>query len=79
MTVTMKDAVLWDVTPYGSCNSRHSSEVSVATRATRRSIREDSECAPCKMVTNWAPSVCKAKALLSASAFITVRIHSCSG
>jgi hypothetical protein len=39
--VTMKNGVFWDVTPCGSCKNRRSSETSVPTRTTRRSIPED--------------------------------------
>jgi hypothetical protein len=37
----MKSAVSWDVTPFGSCKNRLSSETSVPTRVTRRDIPED--------------------------------------
>jgi hypothetical protein len=37
----MKNAIFWDVLPYGSCKNLRSSETSVLTRATRRKIPED--------------------------------------
>jgi hypothetical protein len=37
----MKNAVFWDVTPFGSCKNRRLGETSVLTRATRRNIPED--------------------------------------
>jgi hypothetical protein len=38
---TMKNAVFWDIVLCDSCKNRPSSETSVLTRATRRSILED--------------------------------------
>jgi hypothetical protein len=48
-TLAVMNCVFWDVTPFGSCNNRislmmeapSSSETSVLTRATRRSIPDD--------------------------------------
>jgi hypothetical protein len=37
----MKNAVICDVTPCGSCKNRRFGETSVLTRATRRNIPED--------------------------------------
>jgi hypothetical protein len=39
--VTMKNAVVWDVTPCGSCKNRPFGGTSVLTRATRRNIPGD--------------------------------------
>jgi hypothetical protein len=37
----LKNAVLWDVTPCGSCRNRHFQGMSVLTNPTRRNIPED--------------------------------------